>query len=475
MINKLLYKNKVSIEARSAIIFTLSTFLCKGINIITTPIFTRILTTYEMGIVTTYNSWYTLLYVIVCLSLDSGSFNIAMMEYKDDRYGYMSSILTLSTLSTIILSSIYLLFRNFWVSLFDLNNTLMILMIISFLFLPATTFWILHQRYEYKYISTAIITLLSTGGSTIVATICTYIASKKNNYNLADIRLISGNIILIIWGIIFYIHIFFKGRIGFSKKYWKFVLNINTPLLIHSMAKNVLDISDRTMISYFIGKSSVGIYGVLYSVSTLALIVWSAINASLIPYMFKNITLGNTDKISKFVEKMLIIYSIVCIFLTLIAPEILKILATSEYFEGIYMMPPIAAGIFFTSLYNIYSNLLLYYKKTKYIMASTLIAALVNLILNYIFINIIGYQAAAYTTLVSYIILAFMQFIFLKKINKSKHIFNNIKIWIIAIITCIVCILINILYIFPTIRYTVIGCIIVVSLILKKSLIKIIK
>ncbi len=448
---------KLSLQAKAAFFFTIAVFICKGINFITLPIFTRLLTTEEMGIVTTYNSWQVLLVVFANLSLDSGSFNIAMMEYRNERYKYMSSILFLSTVSSICVGILYFVIKPFVLRVVGLNESLMLLMLLSFIFLPATTFWMLHQRYCYKYKSTAVVTLLSTGSSLIISAICTYYASKIGKTNLADIRLISGNVILIIWGAIFYFLIFKRGKTAYNKKYWKFVLLVNTPLLFHGLAKHILDVSDRTMISFMVGKSEVGVYGVLYSVSSLALIVWSAINASLIPYMFEHLRIGQNQKVSNFVIFMMLVYSASCICLTLVAPELVKILATEEYMEAVFLMPPIAAGIFFTALYNVYSNLLLYLKKTNYIMVATVVAALFNVACNYIFIQLFGYQAAAYTTLASFMVLAFMQFSFLKKTCDKTNIIHDKTIWLIAIVTSVICIAVNVLYKMIILRYMMIG------------------
>lgn len=466
--------NHISIEIKSAVALTIATFICKGINIISLPLFTRLLSTEEMGIVTTYTSWYSLLSVIANLALDSGSFNIAMMEYKDSRFRYMSFALVISTISSIIIAAVYFAFPIFFQSLTGLDNTLIMLMLVSFIFLPATTYWILHQRYGYRYKSISIVTLLSTGASTIAAAGFTYIAYRRSYENLAAVRLVSGNSVLILWGIFFYLYIVVKGKTFFRKDYFKFVVYVNCPMLIHAVAKHILDVSDRTMISYMCGKSAVGIYGVLYSVSSMALIVWSAVNASLVPYIFENMKEGKYEKISSFVEKMLLVYAMACLLLTLIAPEVLSFFATSEYYEGIYMMPAIAAGIFFTSLYNIYSNVLLYCKKTKSIMFSTMVAAMINIILNYICIKSFGYKAAAYTTLLSFVVLAFMQFIMLKRETMGRIIFNDKKIWGIALVTCIVCISINALYFSTAFRYAVIALIIAAAIRFRKQIFSIV-
>lgn len=465
---------KMSVQSKATLVFTIATFICKGINFLTMPIFTRIMTTKEMGTVTTYNSWYLILVVFANLSLDSGSFNIAMMDYKEKRYSYMSSILALSTIASVVIGCILIIFKKYAISLLGIDEYLLWLMIVSFVFLPATSFWMLYQRYIYSYKKTAVVTILSTGMSVVVSAFITLQAKSSGVENLADIRIISANAILIVWGVLFYIIIFIKGRTGYHKEYWKFVLCVNTPLMIHSLAKHVLDVSDRTMIAKMVGISEVGIYGVLYSVSALALIVWSAINASLIPYMFEYLKQRRSNDVSKIVELMLFVYSIACIGLTFIGPELVKILATEEYYEAVYLMPPIAAGIFFISLYNVYSNMLLFYKKTNYIMIATIVAAAFNIVANYIFIGKYGYRAAAYTTLLSYIILAFMQFIQIRRIEGKASVLNNRRIWVISCITIIVCICINILYQDSVVRYTILLIIICLIILLRNKILEII-
>ena len=113
-------------------------------------------------------------------------------------------------------------------------------------------------------------------------------------------------------------------------------------------------------------------------------------------------------------------------------------------------MPPIAAGVFFTSYANIYSDIAIYYKKTKYVMYPTLVAAIANIILNYIFINIFGYQAAAYTTLISYILLSVLQAFWARKLCKRNgigiSIYDDKKLAVLAIVTTCCCLFGEILY-----------------------------
>jgi O-antigen/teichoic acid export membrane protein len=90
----------------------------------------------------------------------------------------------------------------------------------------------------------------------------------------------------------------------------------------------------------------------------------------------------------------------------LFGPEIIRIFASKEYYAAIWIIPPVAASIFFVFLYNAFVNIELYYEKNSITMLVTVVGAVLNLILNYIFIRRFGYVAAGYTTLFCYVLFA---------------------------------------------------------------------
>ena len=102
--------------------------------------------------------------------------------------------------------------------------------------------------------------------------------------------------------------------------------------------------------------------------------------------------------------------------------------AGNNYLDAIYVIPPIAASIFFIFLYSLFSIIEYYYQKTALIALATSVCALLNLLLNYFCINIYGYYAAGYTTLICYIALAFFHYVFykriLRKLGYNKDLFD---------------------------------------------------
>lgn len=457
---------EIPIEMKASLAFILASLLTQGLSIITMPIFTRVMEPSDIGIVTIYNSWEVILGIFAGLALSSGSFNIAMMEFKNNRDEYISSILTISTFSALVMYILYFIFSDTIHNWINLPKELFHLMFIGFVIMPATNFWILKQRYEYEYKKvTSLTTIIAILSATLgVAFVLYFKKSSIDIYSLGTVRLFATKLIPYIVGIIIYLSFMLKSKIILSWQYVTFALKLSLPLLIHALAKQVLDISDRIMIEEFEGLSAVGIYGILYTLSSLSLIIWNAINASLIPFLFRELEKSEvrSNRINAVIKPLITFYFVFCIFLMLVAPEVVNLLATEKYYNAVYLMPPIAAGIFFTSFYNMFSNVLLFYKKTYLIMGATIGAAVINVVLNFIFIQKYGYIAAAYTTLFAYLVLAILQFEFMKRITNGVEIFESRYLWALAILMILLSFLVNILYNLTLIRYVVIISILIV-------------
>lgn len=443
---------------KSAFWFTVSTFVLRGIAFITTPIFTRIMDPSQFGHITTYNSWHTILEVFALLGLTSaGVFNVGLNDYKDSRDRYISSILLLCNLSTIVTFGILFAAQKIAGTDFVLPGGLMLIMFISFLFTPAQTFWITRQRYEYKYKLATVITIGSAILTQAAAVVC---VMNTPGDRAAEVKLWSSGLAGLLVCVPIYIYLFVRGRTGFDKKIWKQTLIFALPLLPHYLAQHVMSGSDRIMISEMISSADAAVYGVVAAISTLATYVWSAVNASLVPYAYEKLNEKKYADLDKVVTELIVGYGIVCFGIALIAPEVLAILAPKEYSYGVYAVPPIVGYSFLSAFYNIYSTIEFYHKKSANITLATIVACAVNLILNAVFIPRFGLIAAAYTTLISNAVLIMMHY---RGYRKCQHerVYNDRRLIFIALITIMVCELCNLLYINTAVRWAVIAFIVV--------------
>ena len=456
--NKKVFKKKVPVGFKSAIAYLFATVFTRGLAIITTPIFTRIMSTDQVGMVNLYSSWYSMITVVSTLALTSGGFSIALREFESERDQYVSSVLSLTSLVAIGLAFLYALAPSFWNRMTGLPTHLMILLLVGLLVAPARDFWLSRQRFEYRY--------KLSGAVTIVSAVAAVLYANSIDFSdIAGVRLFANYSIVYGVAAVIWLSIFLKGKCFYSSKYWKFSLQLSLPLIGYSIASQILSVSDRLMISKMVGNSAVGVYSTLYTVSSL--MVWTAINASFEPYLYQNME-NPKSKIRKLSMTMLGMYSLVAILLVYLAPEIVRILATAEYYKGIYIMPPIAGGVYFIAVSNLYSDILVYLKKTKMIMISSAIAALLNVVLNYLMINAYGYMAAAYTTLVSYIVMAALLSIwanceFKKNVTAVDFVYDNKMIAIISVLTLIISMLAILIYDYAFVRYAIAALIFTVT------------
>lgn len=448
---------KIPLGAKSAIVYTLATIFSRGLSIITVPIFTRLMSTEQIGIVNLYNSWVAILVIFVNLSLTSGGYSAALQEYRNERNKYQSSVLSLTTIMALLFLASYLIVPEFWQSITGLSNSLLLLMFIGFIFTPAQEFWLLRQRFEYKYKLAGLLTMGIALTSSIVSIVVVLGLDKTNPELLAEGRLFSTNIITYSIAAGIWILLMVRGRTFINLEYWKYSLNLSLPLIGYALALQVLSVSDRVMISRMIGNSEVGIYSTLYTVSSLSLMVWNAINSSFIPYLFQNIE-NRDNKIKTISTSLMGAYAAIAILLTFFAPEIVKILATEEYYEAIYIMPPIAGGVFLTSVSNMYSNVLVYYKRTKYIMYSSSVAAILNVVLNYLGIKAFGYMAAAYTTMIAYVVMSIMLAYYANKVRfkmteRGNTVYDDRKVLLMSVTSIAICLSCIVWYHNTAVRY----------------------
>lgn len=409
---------KIPVGVRAAFVYTVASVFSRGLAMITIPIFTQIMTSAQIGTVNVYNSWYSLISVVATLSLTSGGFQSAMKDFPEERDQYQSSVMTLTSLMAVVMAIVYFIAPQFWNTVLDLNTPLMILMLVSFLVVPAQDFWLLRQRYEFKYKSVGLLSIGTALVGTVLAIIVVMTLNNNSSPWVVEGRLYATKAAIILVSVVLWMKLMLKGKVYYNVKFWKYSLAISLPLVGNAIAGQLLSVSDKIMIRKMVGESAVGIYGTLFTVSSIFTMVWTAINSSFVPYLFQNLE-REKKKVNQISLSLMAAYGIIAIAVTFMAPEIVRILATKEYYEAIYIMPPIAAGIFLTSVSNMYSNILIYHKKTKYIMIASISAALVNIVTNYMLIPVFGYMAAAYTTLASHIILAVVQAWSARKVHRE--------------------------------------------------------
>ena len=458
-----------AIKATTALL--IANMVLNGLSLISGPIFTRIMTSNQYGIVSTFTSWQGVLSSVITLNLSAGVFNNGMRDFKEDRDTFEFSLLILSTISALIWTIVFILLKELFLPLFELPELSIYLMLLYFLFVPAYSLWGGRQRYEYKYKALSIITILIAIVS-LAGGVMAVLLSSENNTALSRILFMEGTSISV--GIFFFGLIGFKARFRIKKDYCIYALRFNVPLIPHYLSMYVLSSSDKIMITKMVNSSATAIYSVAYTVASVMTIVWQSIEASLSPWIYEELDKKNESLVKKISFDIILLFAGMSVFCTLLAPEIMTILAPKEYSSGIYVIPPIIVGVFFTVIYSLYMRIELFYKQTGFATLATTVAALLNILLNYVFIQLLGPIAAGYTTMASYAILAIMHYINTKRRGYS-HIINNKGFFDVSMGVIAGVISISLIYVYPIIRFSLFFLIIILTIWKRKRIMSLFK
>ena len=411
--SKLLEKyNTMPYAVKAGFWFTVSSFLQKTISFVTMPIFTRLLNTEEYGAVTIFNSWESIFLLFVTLNVFYGAFNTAMADFEDERDQYSSSLVGFILLTSIIGFFIYNVLQVPINKLTGMSYFLTCIMFCQIFFQGIVSIWFARLKFSYNYIPVTVATVVLFGLSPIFSIIGIELFPDYK----VEAKLIGNLIAYIIVGTYSFFSLYNKGRSLIASKYWKYAITFSAPLIVHYLASMVLGQADRIMISKYISDSAAAIYAVAYSVSMILTILTTSVNQAVVPWLFESIKSNVLFKTKKAIYILLLMTVLALFFVMLFGPEVIKIVATPDYYDACWIIPSLMASLFFTFVYQLFANIEFYFKKNIYIISASIIAAIINIVLNSIFIPIYGYRAAAYTTLVCYMLFGLFHYICARKV-----------------------------------------------------------
>lgn len=370
----------------------------KGMAFFTVPIFTRLLSTSDYGIVTTYNSWISILAMVVGFALHTG-IRIAFVDYKEEMKDFMATTTTFTLLSGGLLS-VAIIFVSRLVS-FELNTTLIILCLLQSIATALVEDYSMYLMMQYRYKFRTVLMILPNLISVILSVIAIKYLLTKDLYIG---RIVPTALTVIIFGILVCVLVYSKSRCFLNRDYLKYALSFSLPLILHGIALNILSQSDRTMITWLADSSQTGIYSLIYNFSMIATVITTSLEGIWVPWFYNKLQKKIYDEINVVAKDYINLMTYCMIGVIMVGPEVVKLLASSNYWDGIKIIPPVVLSNFIIFAYTLYVNIEHYHKKTKGITFNTVIAAITNIILNLLLIPRYGYVAAAFTTLVSYLV-----------------------------------------------------------------------
>ena len=448
-------KSKIGVEIKAGLGYTLGNFFLKGVAFLTVPIFTRLLTPSDFGIISLYTTWVGVFTILVGLSLDSSVIR-AYQDFKEDYDQYLSSVLFLSVLSLILTLLLGTILRNTISNIIGFPYYIIMLIIFQSYFVFIIGFNNMRYISQYLYKKSLLISISNTVIGVIIS-IFLVLSLSESKY----LGKIMGMFIPVLFiGITVFCVVLLKGKKLVNIKYWKYALFLSIPMIPHVLAHLILGQSDRVLIDRYIGSDAVGIYSFAYSIGLISQVLLGSLNNAWVPWFYKKMDENDKETIIKVSQKYIAVFSFSIIALIYISPELIKIMGPVNYWEASTIIPIVILAYFFQFLYTLLVNIQFYLKKNYFIPVGTIVAAILNIGLNIYFIPLYGYMAAAYTTLVSYIVLFLMHYFITNHIFKS----NVYKFYLFLRATLIITLFTLLFYLIQDVlllRLGVIGCVLV--------------
>lgn len=445
---------------KNTIIIAIGKFSTQVISYLLLPLYTSILTTSEYGIFDFLVTACIFIIPFITLLMEESMFRFLIDEEDDDgKQKVMSNACIYSILSMIIWCILLFII----LTLFKYKYTFVfILYIISCIFITLTNSITRGlSKLKLYALSNFILSVI-----TIVLNVL-FIAKFKFGVNGLLYSTIIANVITSLF-------IFFKLKIykyikfkSVNKKDLTKMVKYSYPLVPNSIGWSIINISDRIIVTMVLGPSENGIYAMANKfpniMNTFSGFFFTAFKENASKVIKKKDYEDYYNNLLNIIHNSFITISLLLIS---VIPFIFNLFIKKGYVDAFDYIPILVIALYYGNMSGFYGSLFVAFKETKILGSSTIYGAIINIIINLLFIKFIGLYAAVISTLIANYIVTIIRKEKLKKymnVEKIKHYYLSI----------IMLVLISVLYYYKLMITNIISLIIVIiySIISNKDLI----
>ena len=412
---------------KNTAILTVGKMCTQFINFFLLPLYTTLLNPEEFGVVDLISTYISLLLPLVCWQFDQGVFRF-MIENRSDNEKIktiFSSTVVTNLLQCAVLVVLYIAFSGLIQSEYVIYLLIgVILNVFSSLLMQFARGLGKMAHYAVGSFITAtgtvalnilLIVFLHWGAhGMFIATLsgvllnCVYMLAATKAWNYFDFR---------------------HFRFNMVKK----IAAYSLPLVPNQISGWVLNASDRTIITGVFGLAANGIFTIACKFSSVIQTFYGFFNMAWVETV--SIYFNDQDRdqfINKMIDTVLCFFISGCIGIISLMPFVFEHLIDPEYADAYLHIPILLVAVIFQIIVGLLSSVYIALKKTKTIARTTVVGAVVNIIVHISLIRVIGLYAASVSTLVSFATVAIYRYFDLQKYIKIK--FNTMNLVLSAVV-----------------------------------------
>ena len=402
-------------------LYVIGAFLTQGIRFLASLIFARLMSTTEYAYFNSYETWISIISIIIGMQTSASIANAFIKFEKDELKSYYTSLTLVGLISFLAVSIVFLFLSNELAELFEITTIALGIGVIQCLFMFSHNILLERFRINEQPVKYLILSLANAVLNVSISLVLILII--ENNKHLG--RVYGSSVSYALCGLFAFAVIFKQSR-SIKWKYIKFALILSVPLIFHSLASVILAKSDFMMVMKMISEDSAGQYSYGVNIAHILNVLFLACNTAYIPWYYKKLKAleqktGSFSDINSVIKTYIFEFSFVCCGFAMILPEAIKLLGGGQYDEAIIPSIVISFGVFLNFLYTFYANYEFYNKKTIFIAIGTIISAGLNVLFNFLLIPVLGTVGAALATAASYLILLFAHYFVTRFVLKGYH------------------------------------------------------
>lgn len=379
--------------------YTVANVLIKGLTFLTLPLFSRIMTTEQFGMYNVFVSYETMLSIVVGFAIHS-SLKSANLRFRTEIDAYTSSVTLIYILSGSVWLILTLIFNESLSNLMEVKGSVVPLLVLCSFGNAIIMLYYNRISLDYGYKQYVVISLLNAVGNIGMSLILMYTIFVEER----DVgRIVGASVSVFFLSIVLILVMYRKSKPHYHKNYWRFAMTFSLPMVPHGLSQVLLGQFDRIMIQKFCGNSDAGIFSLASNIKMISVVLNDSLITPWGVWFFEKMAADGKREIQRRATQLCLLFCSLSIGLMAISPELILLLGGKEYETGKYVALPMIVDAFILFVYSIIVQSEYYKNKTVFVMMGTLIAAVIDIVLNLIFIPRFGFISAAYTTLAAYI------------------------------------------------------------------------
>lgn len=393
-------KLKLNKPATASLWYFFSTVFARGIGMLGTPIFTRLLSAEDFGIYALFLSLSSVITVPLSLELSGAVCYPALQRFSGRRDILMSGACKITLILGGGFCILFLALAPSISSLSGIGEDLVPLVPLFTLSTAIISLYTARLKYEYKYKEVTFINIILSLFAPMLS-IFFISALGQRAYG----RIFGTLILNLLVALPLYIIMQRRGPRLFDKKTTSYLLKGALPLLPHYLCVSLLIRFGEIMLGRIYGATEVGKFSVASSVGLSLTMVSTSLISALGPWLTRRVKSGDVLKIRRILDLCLKFLLMCLLFVCALAPEVLRVLAPREYSDALYAIYPLALSVVPMFLSGVVTTIRSNFPRAGRSTLSSLLALLTSVVLSALLLGF-DWRFLSLVVLLSYSVLA---------------------------------------------------------------------